>query len=116
MANKKTTGKCFLVGAGPGDLGLVTLRAKACIEAAEVIVYDYLCNAEMLKWAPEGCEFIFAGKKAGAHTMSQEEINALLVEKAGAGKARGAVEGRRSVCVRSWRRGSAGVGRGEDRV
>ncbi len=86
MANKKNVGKCFLVGAGPGDLGLVTLRAKASIEQAEVIVYDYLCNAEMLKWAPEGCEFIFAGKKAGAHTMAQEEINALLVEKAGAGK------------------------------
>ncbi|MEO5720883.1 MAG: uroporphyrinogen-III C-methyltransferase, partial [Chthoniobacterales bacterium] len=71
---------------GPGDLGLVTLRAKACIEGAEVIVYDYLCNAEMLKWAPEGCEFVFAGKKAGAHTLSQEEINALLVEKTGEGK------------------------------
>ncbi len=86
MANKKTVGKCFLVGAGPGDLGLVTLRAKACIERAEVIVYDYLCNAEMLKWAPEGCEFIFAGKKAGAHTMTQGEINALLVERSSGGK------------------------------
>ncbi len=86
MANKKNAGKCSLVGAGPGDLGLVTLRAKACVEQAEVIVYDYLCNAEMLKWAPEGCEFVFAGKKAGAHTLSQEEINALLVAKAGEGK------------------------------
>ena len=86
MADKTSAGKCFLVGAGPGDLGLLTLRAKACIEQAEVIVYDYLCNPEMLKWAPEGCEFIFAGKKAGAHTLTQDEINALLVEKAGAGK------------------------------
>ena len=86
MAKTKTIGKCFLVGAGPGDLGLLTLRAKECIEQAEVIVYDYLCNAEMLKWAPEACERIFAGKKAGAHTLTQEEINALLVEKAGAGK------------------------------
>ncbi len=74
------------MGAGPGDLGLLTLRAKECIERAEVIVYDYLCNAEMLKWAPADCETIFAGKKAGAHTLSQDEINALLVEKAGAGK------------------------------
>lgn len=79
-------GKCFLVGAGPGDLGLVTLRAKECIERAEVIVYDYLCNPEMLRWAPETAELIFAGKKAGAHTMTQDEINALLVEKARAGK------------------------------
>ena len=42
MAEKTSAGKCFLVGAGPGDLGLLTLRAKACIEQAEVIVYDYL--------------------------------------------------------------------------
>ena len=80
MANKK--GECVLVGAGPGDLGLVTLRAKACIERAEVLVYDYLCNPEMLQWAPETAEIIYAGKKAGAHTLKQDEINALLVEKA----------------------------------
>ena len=86
MADKKPKGKCYLVGAGPGDLGLVTLRAKECIEEAEVIVYDYLCNPEMLKWAPESAEVIYAGKKAGAHTLTQEEINALLVEKALAGK------------------------------
>src|SRR6188508_3010653 len=86
MPEKKTAGKCYLVGAGPGDLGLLTLRAKECIERAEVIVYDYLCNPEMLKWAPKACEILFAGKKAGAHTLKQEEINALLVEKAGEGK------------------------------
>ena len=80
------TGKCFLVGAGPGDLGLVTLRAKQCIEQADVLVYDYLCNQEMLKWAPDGAEIIFAGKKAGEHTLSQDQINTLLVEKARAGK------------------------------
>ncbi|MFN2621489.1 MAG: uroporphyrinogen-III C-methyltransferase [Chthoniobacterales bacterium] len=84
MAEKK--GKCFLVGAGPGDLGLVTLRTKECIERAEVIVYDYLCNPEMLRWASETAELIFAGKKAGAHTLSQEQINALLVEKTREGK------------------------------
>ena len=86
MADKAKIGRCFLVGAGPGDLGLVTLRAKECLEQAEVIVYDYLCNPEMLKWAPAGAEMIYAGKKAGAHTLTQEEMNALLVEKAGAGK------------------------------
>ena len=84
MANKK--GQCFLVGAGPGDIGLVTLRAKECIEHADVIVYDYLCNPEMLRWAPENAELIFAGKKAGAHTLSQDEINVLLVEKTREGK------------------------------
>ena len=81
----KLKGQCMLVGAGPGDLGLVTLRAKESIERADVIVYDYLCNPEMLRWAPEKAELIFAGKKAGAHTLSQDEINALLVEKTRAG-------------------------------
>src|SRR4051794_20569502 len=83
---KSKPGKCFLVGAGPGDVGLVTLRAKECIEAADVIVYDYLCNPEILKWARQDAEIIFAGKKAGAHTLRQDEINALLLEKANAGK------------------------------
>ena len=84
--NKTKAGKCYLVGAGPGDLGLVTLRARQLIERAEVIVYDYLSNPEMLAWAPETTEIIYAGKKAGAHTLKQEEINALLVEKTGQGK------------------------------
>ena len=86
MADKKSKGKCFLVGAGPGDLGLVTLCAKECIEQADVIVYDYLANPEMLKWARESAEVIYAGKKAGAHALTQNEINALLVEKTQAGK------------------------------
>lgn len=86
MADKKQTGRCYLVGAGPGDLGLVTLRAQQLIGQAEVVVYDYLCNPEMLQWAPETAEIIYAGKKAGAHTLKQDEINALLVEKAREGK------------------------------
>ncbi|PYJ42044.1 MAG: uroporphyrinogen-III C-methyltransferase [Verrucomicrobia bacterium] len=81
------TGKCFLVGAGPGDLGLVTLRAKQLIEQADVIFYDALCNPEMLAWTGEDVEIVFAGKRAGEHALSQDEINALLVEKAGQGKA-----------------------------
>ena len=85
MADKKKTGRCYLVGGGPGDLGLLTLRAKQLIERADVVVYDYLCNPEMLQWAPEGAEIIYAGKKAGAHTLTQDETNALLVEKTRAG-------------------------------
>ena len=79
-------GICHIAGAGPGDLGLVTLRARECVENADVIVYDYLCNPEILKWAKPGAEIIYAGKKAGAHTLSQDEINALLVEKTREGK------------------------------
>ena len=75
-------GRVYLVGAGPGDLGLVTLRAKECIEQADVIVYDHLANPEMLSWARESAEIIYAGKKAGEHALTQDEINALLVKKA----------------------------------
>src|SRR6266849_8668180 len=85
MSTKKS-GKVYLVGAGPGDLGLVTLRAKECIERADVIVYDHLANPEMLGWAREDAEIMYAGKKAGEHALSQEEINRLLVEKARTGK------------------------------
>jgi uroporphyrinogen III methyltransferase/synthase len=79
-------GRVYLVGAGPGDLGLVTLRAKECIENANVVVYDHLTNPEMLGWAREDAEIIYAGKKAGEHALSQAEINRLIVEKARAGK------------------------------
>jgi uroporphyrinogen III methyltransferase/synthase len=81
-----TAGNCILAGAGPGDLGLVTLRAKEAVEHADVVVYDYLCNPEILKWAPVDSEIIYAGKKAGRHTLTQAEINNLLVERARAGK------------------------------
>ena len=85
-ANVSAQGICYLAGAGPGDLGLVTLKVKECVERADVIVYDYLCNPAILGWARAGVDVIYAGKKAGAHTLSQEEINALLVEKTAAGK------------------------------
>lgn len=79
------TGLCSLVGAGPGDPGLVTLRARACLEQAEVIVYDQLANPALLRWAPATVELIDAGKKSGAHALPQEEINRLLVERTKAG-------------------------------
>src|SRR5438874_2588756 len=79
-------GKVYLVGAGPGDLGLVTLRAKERIERADVIVYDHLANPEMLGWARDDAEIVYAGKKAGEHALTQDEINELLVEKARAGR------------------------------
>src|SRR5438552_1000506 len=80
------SGKVYLVGAGPGDLGLVTLRAKECIEQADVVVHDHLANPEMLGWAQDSAEIIYVGKRAGANSLSQQEINALLIEKAGARK------------------------------
>src|SRR5438105_6351206 len=85
-STNENVGRCFLVGAGPGDLGLVTLRAKECIEQADVIVYDHLANPEMLGWARDDAEIIYVGKRAGEHALGQEKINVLLVERARAGK------------------------------
>ena len=82
-ANK--SGIVYLVGAGPGDLGLVTLRAKECIENADVIVYDHLANSDALGWARDDAEIIYAGKQPG-ESRTQQEINTLLVEKAREGK------------------------------
>jgi uroporphyrinogen III methyltransferase/synthase len=79
-------GRVYLVGAGPGDLGLATLRAKECIEGADFIVYDHLANPEMLAWARDDAEIVYAGKEPGEHSMPQAEINALLVDKAREGK------------------------------
>ena len=79
-------GKVFLVGAGPGDPGLMTLRGKECLEKADVVVYDYLANSEFLQYARKGSEHIYVGKKAGSHTMSQKEINDLILERAARGE------------------------------
>ena len=81
----ETNGIVYLVGAGPGDPGLMTLRGKECIELADVILYDYLSNADFLKWAKPGAEKIYVGKKAKNHALPQGGINELLVEKAKAG-------------------------------
>src|SRR5216117_1615056 len=83
--SKSKSGRVYLVGAGPGDLGLVTLRAKECIESADAIVYDHLANPEMISWARDDAEIIYAGKKTGGSQLSQD-INALLIEKAREGK------------------------------
>jgi len=79
-------GICYLVGAGPGDIGLVTLKAKECIEKADVLVYDALSSAELVNWAPEDCEKIYGGKRATDHSIPQGDLNQLLVEKAKEGK------------------------------
>ncbi|MBN2419926.1 MAG: uroporphyrinogen-III C-methyltransferase [Deltaproteobacteria bacterium] len=82
MNKNKKKGKVFLVGAGPGDPGLLTIRAKECIEKADVLVYDYLANEIFLDHAKPGAELIYVGKKAGSHTKTQDEINAIICEKA----------------------------------
>ncbi|PIE60880.1 MAG: uroporphyrinogen-III C-methyltransferase [Desulfobacterales bacterium] len=79
-------GKVYLIGAGPGDPGLLTIKAKECIETADVVVYDYLASPYLLEYAHKNAEIIYVGKKGGDHTLTQDKINRLLVDKAKAGK------------------------------
>ncbi len=80
-------GKVYLVGAGPGDPGLITVRGKSLLEKAEVVVYDYLAGKKLLKHAPVSAELVYVGKKGGVqHSHTQEEINQMLVDHALLGK------------------------------
>jgi uroporphyrinogen III methyltransferase/synthase len=74
-------GKVYLIGAGPGDPGLLTIRGRELLQRAEVVIFDYLANEEFLKYAPASAEKIYVGKKGGDHTLSQDGINDLLVQK-----------------------------------
>ena len=79
-------GKVWLVGAGPGDVGLFTIKGKDILAKAEVVVYDSLVGDGVLTMVPEDAEKINVGKRAGHHTMKQENINKVLLEKAQEGK------------------------------
>lgn len=79
-------GKVYLVGAGPGDAKLITIRGLECIQEADIIAYDHLVNFELLLYARPEAEIIYVGKKGYHHTVEQEKINQLLVEKARQGK------------------------------
>ena len=79
-------GKVYIIGAGPGDPGLVTVKAIRALAEADVVVYDRLIPLEILNYAKRGAELIYVGKEPGRHTMEQPEINQLLFEKAREGK------------------------------
>ena len=79
-------GKVSLVGAGPGDPGLLTLRAAAVLREADVLLYDALVADAILELAPASCERIFVGKRGGCHAMPQSDIEALAIERASGGK------------------------------
>src|SRR5687768_12612019 len=81
-----TPGKVYLVGAGPGDPSLLTLRAAELLGAAEVVVLDALVSPEVVARIDSHARIIDAGKRSSAHTLSQEEINELLVEEGRKGK------------------------------
>lgn len=86
MTNPTTKGYVYLIGAGPGDPGLITVKGRECISLADVILYDYLANEQLLSHARPDAELIYAGKVGGAHNREQRQINELLLAKALEGK------------------------------
>src|SRR5438876_7511881 len=82
----KSKGTVYLVGAGPGDPGLLTIRGAELLGRADVVVYDALVNPDLLQLAPSTAEIIFGGKRAKDHAIPQGELNQLLVDKANEGK------------------------------
>ncbi len=83
---KVKTGIVYLIGAGPGDPGLITVKGRDCLRRADVVVYDYLANPAFLRELPEHAERIYVGKKAGNHHRPQDKINELLIAEAREGK------------------------------
>ncbi|MEO0771350.1 MAG: uroporphyrinogen-III C-methyltransferase, partial [Cyanobacteria bacterium J06649_4] len=82
ISQAKPIGKVYLVGAGPGDPGLMTVKAKTLIECADVVVFDALVSEPILNWINPQAERIHAGKRRGRHSMSQADITAILQQKA----------------------------------
>ena len=80
------SGKVYLVGAGPGDPGLLTMKGARVLASCDALVYDWLANPELLNLAPESAVRVYVGKKGSDHTMSQERINQLLCDLAADGK------------------------------
>jgi len=72
--------KVYLTGAGPGDIELLTIKALKVIQKADIIIYDHLANADILKESKNGCEFIYVGKKSGHHIVPQDKINEIIFE------------------------------------
>ena len=83
MSNK--TGKVYLVGAGPGDVGLITVKALEKLKTADVVVYDRLINEELLSYCKKDCELIFVGKESGYHHIEQDRIIDILLSKSKSG-------------------------------
>jgi uroporphyrinogen III methyltransferase/synthase len=79
-------GIVYLVGAGPGDPGLLTVKGKECLERADVVLYDYLANPALLDHAPANAERVYVGRRGRGHYQDQAEINRLLIERAQAGQ------------------------------
>jgi uroporphyrinogen III methyltransferase/synthase len=82
MTEPKRPGKVYLVGAGPGDPGLLTLKGKECLEQADIVLYDYLANPVLLQYAPATAQRIYVGRRGRGQYQDQADINRLLIERA----------------------------------
>ena len=78
-------GIVYLVGAGPGDAGLLTVKGKECLEHADIVLYDYLANPALLDHAPVHAERVYVGRRGRGQYQEQTEINRLMIERAQAG-------------------------------
>ena len=81
----KKQGKAYIIGAGPGDPGLITIRGVECLKVSDVVVYDYLVSEDILGLAGKDARLIYVGKKGGDHTVSQDKLNQILVKEASDG-------------------------------
>ena len=86
MTTQSKSGKVYLVGAGPGDPGLLTLKGKECLEQADVVLYDYLANPVLLQYAPATAQRLYIGRRGRGQYQDQADINRLLIERAKEGK------------------------------
>ena len=86
MTTQNKSGKVYLVGAGPGDPGLLTLKGKECLEQADVVLYDYLANPVLLQYAPATAQRLYIGRRGRGQYRDQADINRLLIERAKEGK------------------------------
>lgn len=91
--NGRKDGYVYLIGAGPGDPGLLTIKAREALKRCDTVVYDRLCNPSILQECRPGAELIYVGKQPGLHRLSQEGINELLIEKASKGLTVGRLKG-----------------------
>ncbi|MDH4185611.1 MAG: uroporphyrinogen-III C-methyltransferase [Nitrospira sp.] len=82
MTAQEKSGKVYLVGAGPGDPGLLTLKGKECLEQADIVLYDYLANPVLLRYAPAAAQRFYIGRRGRGQYQEQSDINRMLIERA----------------------------------
>jgi siroheme synthase len=116
MSAMKSKGIVYLVGAGPGDAGLLTVRGAELLARAGVVVYDALVNKELLRLAPPEAELIYAGKRSSDHAIPQDATQSIARRKGPRRPMRRPSQRRRSLCLWPRRRGGGAIGRRRHRL